>query len=112
MRRGALRQTWQSSIVATAARCRGHLFRCHSRLKSDTISAFYFLVQWWGIMPKHKFKIAQRLFLVRLLNAPESSMPGMWYMIRKASLSISSLPLSNCGHAVTPMLTNQASKRA
>jgi hypothetical protein len=26
-RRGALRQTWQSSIV-DAARCRGHLFRC------------------------------------------------------------------------------------
>jgi hypothetical protein len=30
-----------------------------------------FLVQRYHVMPKHKFKIGQRLFIVRALNAPD-----------------------------------------
>lgn len=48
--------------------------------KRDTIVALDFLVQWWRVMPRHKFKIGQRLFLVRSIG---SSVPGGAYVVIK-----------------------------
>ena len=45
-------------------------------------------------------------------SACRPSIPGTWYIRRKASPSMSSWPLSRRGHAGTPALTSQRSKRA
>jgi hypothetical protein len=52
----------------------------YSGPKRDTIVALDFLVRWWRVMPGHKFKIGQRLFLVRSIG---SSVPGGAYVVIK-----------------------------
>jgi hypothetical protein len=48
--------------------------------KRDAIVALDFPVRWWRVMPRHKFKIGQRLFFVRPIG---SSVPAGAYVVIK-----------------------------
>ena len=52
--------------------------------KRDTILPFDFLVQRWRVVPKHNFKIGQRLFLARPggLNVPD----GAYVVVKRSPM--------------------------